>query len=354
MQSLGVFRTCILLGMLMHACSTFAAERPQNHHLFVSSVATDSALYIAGEHGQILKGEDNHGTLQWTQYHNNDLGLITSLSSLEHDTSETVSDTLIFTVASGQIGKITIAKNAEPQWNLLYSSQEKQEVNSLFDVVVIQKSHYVAAGAFGTLLHSHDEGNSWSKIAIDDENAASSHLYKIIALNTKQKSLSGFDFYVLGEFGTVLAGRIESKSLELSAIENPEQVTLFDGAGLSDRWLILAGVQGSLVAVDLKTNQILNSKLCTDQSIYGFYADTTSRNLLLAGDGGVIVRLSLLDEGENAPPALTCQFAKIDNSKISNLIHYKNALVILARNGIHYKNLLDLMGNLSAQMDLQW
>lgn len=359
--------------------------------IMVSHAIDQHATFFGGSSGQIAQLNLVSGQHQWKTVRLPDAGLITGLEK---------TDGRLFAISSkGSIYVAPLEKSGElsRQWQLVYQSSPNQD--PLFNIKQIDEQTLFAAGAFGQFLISEDSGSTWQAIGDSIDNPDGAHLYKIVHTSNSQRDLYGVYALMVGEFGQVFllknnaadsdvtkssplapdslesdiseseTSKLETSKLEISetltAVADEKQwqwqrldteidTTLFDGHYLSDRWVLMFGVGGVLLAYDLQTEQMFNSQVCSAVSVYASAIDDTGRNLFLAGGQNTLMRISLLDEGENAPPTLTCQKVQHNGSSMTDLAIQTNRLLIGTESGIEEDNLSDISQQLDSPQDIMW
>ncbi|HBF08591.1 MAG: YCF48-related protein [Pseudomonadota bacterium] len=321
--------------------------------LVVSSAISEHEAFFGGEYGQLYMAHIMHDGVHWQRYRKSGLGLITDIDESGFSSSKSIDNkSILLSTSRGQIFQVNPEAQSEA-WKLIYASESEENL-PFFDVAAFGEDKIIAVGAFGTLIYSHDGGQHWQNLTESISELDYPHLYKIIKSAPLQQSKTGVVGYVVGEFGALLQLSIQNNELITVPIETNTESTFFDGAFLSDRWIIFAGVSGSLLALDHTTNQIFASDLCDSKSIYSVRADGTERNLLLAGEGGTVFRLSLLDEGLNAPPPLTCQFYKLNNEKLSNVDIQGERIFMTTDHGVTIEKAATLLQEFTTPVDIQW
>jgi photosystem II stability/assembly factor-like uncharacterized protein len=115
----------------------------------------------------------------------------TMLALLGVDLSDTAA------IAVGQEGVILTKRSAGAKWNVGRSGTD----NRLFSVALNARGDALAVGAFGTVIASHDRGETWNRVAPDWKNMVADgiepHLY---AASIDSAGV----MFIAGEFGLIL------------------------------------------------------------------------------------------------------------------------------------------------------
>jgi photosystem II stability/assembly factor-like uncharacterized protein len=169
---------------------------------------------------------------------------------------------------------------------LPYTLEEYQEDldigpnKPLLSVTRTTKNILFATGAYGTLLISHDKGDSWQLIDDRLENPDRFHLNSIISTSNDQ-------LYIVGESG--MAFHSDDHGATWTSLSLPYSGSLFGIlSNESGKQLIAFGLQGNIVASNDSGVTWQHKKLPTSASLLG---GTLSKDghVYLVGHGGLIV-----------------------------------------------------------------
>lgn len=355
---------CLALGFLsLSALADGAFDRSAVSHLL-----DEDSVIFGGDRGQYYTytPEDDAPT-RWDVSRIPEAGLLTAMaktpldmvSPKKSEDSDQRSYVYFMATANGLIFKNTMG--ADPKYWVAVSGHEAWRDKSkpsepLFDLVTIEPRHLLAAGAFGTLLESVNNGETWRSIGKELDNLDAAHFYRIVKTSKAQQQNYGVYAMVIGEFGQAfLLKKVKSTpEFQWEKVQLPIESTLFDGHYLSKRWLIFVGVQGALVAYDLETRESYAARACKKVSLLSVAADAADRNLVIAAGQGMFMRLSILDDAVSGPPHLTCQFLQETLGSLTALAIREDTLFISTEEHMVVKEAASFLRRFSNPADIRW
>jgi photosystem II stability/assembly factor-like uncharacterized protein len=235
------------------------------------AVAFDMQSGIAvGSGGSIMASGDAGGS--WRREDSP-----TTLALLGVDLNDTAA------IAVGQQGVILTKRSAGAKWNVARSGTD----NRLFSVALNARGDAVATGAFGTVIASHDGGETWKSVAPGWKSMVADgiepHLYAA-SINSAGVMI------IAGEFGLILRSATGGASWELL---HKGDASLFamhmreDGASYAvgqSGTILRSGDRGSTWTVlpPISNANLLGVCAASD----GRVVVTGMRDMLVSGDGG--------------------------------------------------------------------
>jgi serine/threonine protein kinase len=234
-------------------------RRRESNELLASIVAfSDKELYTAGDFGRVLRSVD--AGLSWEALETN---VDVWLNGIWVSPERTI-------FASGADGNIL--RYRDNKWQTLPSNTTDQ----LYAITGVGSSTLITVGAFGTILRSTNNGDSWS-LARSDTSAELRDVW------SDQAGL----VVIVGIDGTIL--RSTDAGLTWAAKTAPSKKALFSVYGESASILFIVGAEGTILrsqdggesfeALKSRSNEMLNRVWASE-----------ANGVFVAGNNGIILR----------------------------------------------------------------
>mgnify|MGYP000117210904 CR=1 FL=1 len=274
----------------------------------LAAVQAGSRIIAAGDHGVIVLSDDGGKTFRQARSVPTQAPL-TSLSFVDPQQGWAAGhDGLILHTADG--GHTWKMQNFQPELNA-----------PLFSVLAVDGQHAYAVGGFGTVKSTEDGGEHWTDVTADSLSSDKLHLNAITRL-------ANGDLFIVGEHGLAATShdghdwhRLESPyegsffgtepwgaqgaiafglrgniyatadvhAVKWQKVDAGSISSLFGGAATADGKAVLAGADGTLIAVNGSGAARKLSITPTGQGQAGTYVSLvgSSGALMVVGDGGI-------------------------------------------------------------------
>lgn len=155
------------------------------------------------------------------------------------------------------------------------------EADPFMDIWFQNSSTGIAVGAFGTVVLTHDGGQTWQDISDQLDNFDGYHLYSISA-NHEGRIL------IAGEAGSLF--RSDDMGSSWETLSSPYEGSFFGVNVLSSNDVIIYGLRGNLLFSSDFGNSWKSLKTGTESSL--FSAFSTGERVMIVGDAGVKVQFT--------------------------------------------------------------
>jgi photosystem II stability/assembly factor-like uncharacterized protein len=278
----------IAVGERGHIFSWQDMDNWQQHSVPVSLTLTDITIlkdgtkFAVGHNGVILKSEAQSDS--WTKvFDGNELTKF-KINFIKQ-TIEDLQDELAQLTDQDEIAELNF--NIEDlQFNLEDAQVELNDGPNkpLLSITASQTGQLFAVGAYGTLLTSADQGNTWQLVNEKIENFDQFHLNSIVTAD------NGF-MYIVGENGIGFASKDNGQNWQ--TMDLPYDGSLFGITSKEDS-LVAFGLQGNFMVSADNGDSWEGANIGNSASLLGgVIADDMTATLV--GHGGVIVRFNLND-----------------------------------------------------------
>lgn len=233
-------------------------------------------VVAVGDRGAIVLSDDQGRT--WVRAKAPAAPLLTAVDFLEEKVG----------LAVGHDAVILASTDRGETWAQVFSAASEQR--PLLDVLLVDREHAIAVGAYGAYYETADGGKSWTprKLLADDK-----HLNAIVRAG-------GSNLVILGEAGTVLVSADLGKTWKETAA--PYKGSLFGALLANDGALVAYGMRGRIFR---STDQGATWKAVENPSVAALFGGDRlpDGSLVLAGAAGTA--LVSRDQGQSFQPVAT-------------------------------------------------